>query len=107
MTQEDDHSRETTQAVEVGGRVEFVGGKRTLVVRPQGVGDETRKEGAESHVEGDGPSWTEKGRWCHAVLAADEARESIRPKQLLPWQPGRLGFACNDAVAGERLVGVR
>lgn len=78
VAQEDDDCRQAAQTVEVGGRVEFVGGKRALVVRPERVGDKTRKEGVESHVEGDGPSWTENARGCHAVFGR---RWKVRSKQ--------------------------
>lgn len=51
--------------------MQLVGGQGALVVRPQSIGDKTRNEIVESHVESDGPSWTQKGngRRCHAILA--------------------------------------
>lgn len=83
MAAKDDHGSEPAQTVEVGGGMYFVGGERALVVRPQSVGDEARKEGVESHVESDEPSSTEAGDQWHAAGKCDrEGRERMRTARM-------------------------
>lgn len=79
----DDHGSQPAQSVEVGGGMYSVGDERALVVRPQGVGDEARKEGVESHVESDEPSSTEERDQWHAAGKCDkEGRNRMRRARI-------------------------
>lgn len=82
-------------------------GEGALVVRPQSIGDEARKEGVESHVESAEPSSTEKSSQCHAASVGARGEAAGSPmasastaRRLAKLRVYSLGRSHSDAVPG-------